>query len=113
MKPDTSSPDGRSKFNMFTMAYNKFCAKQNFKVTEGFLETHDNFFKFYLANSLVSTAPTKPPSKSVRFISTPPITTLENPLASLSNEFPILQAPMKTPISYASATSAFIPVTRR
>ena len=113
MKPNTSSPDGRSRFNTFTMAYNKFCAKQNFKTTEGFPETQDNFFKFYLANTPTHTAPTKPPTKSVRFTSAPLIATLPNPSASPPDEFPALQAPTTTPISYASATSAFIPVTRR
>ena len=32
------------------MAYNKFCAKQNFNANDGFPEEHDKFFTFYNKN---------------------------------------------------------------
>ena len=111
-KQNTSTPTGRQRFNTFTSAYNKFCAENGFNASEGFPESQDQFFKYYLSNAPASTT-TEPPSKSVRFTSIPPITTLPNPPSSSPDEFPALQAPIKAPISYASATSAFIPVTRR
>ena len=97
---------------------------QNFPASEGFPESSDSFFTYFLANSPKSTAPTTsaihatttsttPKSKSVCFTSTPPIATLPPAPSSSPEEFPALQAPSKAPISYASATSAFIPVTRR
>jgi hypothetical protein len=95
MKPDTSTLDGHTRLNTFTMAYNEFCAKQNFKATEGFPETQDNFFKFYLANMPTSIEPTKPLTKSVRFTSVPPIATLSNPLASPPDDFPHSKPPPK------------------
>jgi hypothetical protein len=112
-KPDTSSPDGCSRFNTFTTAYNKFCAEQNFKATEGFSKAHNSFFKYFLANSPKTTATANAPTKSVRFTSAPLITTLKHQLTSSPKEFPTLQAPTKAPISYTSTTLAFIPVTRR
>ena len=110
-KPDSSTPAGRQRFNTFTSAYNKFCAENGFNASEGFPETQDQFFKYYLSNAPTSTAPNKLPARSVRFTSVPAITTLPNPPLSSLEDFPTLQAPTKAPISYASATSAFIPVT--
>ena len=121
-KPNMSSPEGRTQFNTFTTAYNDFCATENFPAWEGFPESSDRFFKFYLSHSLAQPAPTQPAPecstpttkpKSVRFTSAPPIETLPAPLTSSPEDFPVLQAPQKTPISYASAASSFIPVTRR
>ena len=44
LKPNMSSPEGRTQFNTFTTAYNEFCATENFPALEGFPETHDRFF---------------------------------------------------------------------
>ena len=123
-KADLSSPEGRTRFNTFTTAFNEFCATQNFPASEGFPESQDSFFTYFLANSPKSaatttsalqpaTSTTTPKSKSVRFTSAPPIATSPPAPSSSPEEFPALQAPSKAPISYASATSAFIPVTRR
>ena len=114
-KLNISSPEGRTAFNNFTTAYNRFCAENNFNPTKGFDETHDAFFKFFSKNITIPsmTSPPAPTTKAVRFTSTPPINTLLNPPLSSPDDFPILQASSKAPISYASATSAFIPVTRR
>ena len=116
-KPNQSSPEGRAQFQTFTTAYNEFCALHNFPVWEGFPDGTDEFFKYFLANSPKATNPTtltpapmKP--KTVHFTSVPPITTLPPPSSS-PEDFPALQAPTKAPISYASAASSFIPVTRR
>jgi hypothetical protein len=114
-KADLSSADGRTRFNTFTTAYNSFCANNNFPAHEGFLESQDQFFKYYLANSPKTTAltPTSLPPplpKSIRFTSAPPIDTLTPPSSSPEG-FPTLQASNKAPISYASMTSTFIPVT--
>ena len=119
-KPNTSSPEGRAQFNTFTTAYNDFCATQNFPAWEGFPSSTDEFFKFFLTHAPKAPVPTgpttpkttTPTTKSVRFASAPPIATLPPPSSS-PEEFPALQAPTKAPISYASATSSFIPVTRR
>ena len=114
-KLNTSTPEGHKVFNNFTTAYNRFCVEQNFKVAEGFPESQDGFFKFYSTNMSTDNEMTKStmtqPMKMVRFTSAPLITTLLNPSASPPEEFPKLVAPTKAPISYASATSAFIPVT--
>ena len=120
-KPNLSTPEGRTTFNTFTTAFNEFCAMQNFRAWEGFPESTDTFFEYFLANApkapstptnnTTNTAP-PPNPKSVRFTSAPPITTLAPAPSSSPEEFPALQAPTKAPISYASATSAFIPVTR-
>lgn len=108
LKPNMSSPEGCAQFNTFTTAYNEFCATENFPAWEGFPETHDMFFKFFLANAPRSTAPalapkpapptTEPPAptKSVCFTSIPPITTLPPPSSS-PEDFPALQAPNKAP----------------
>ena len=111
-KPDTVSPTGRSRFNTFTTAYNSFCADYNHPTHEGFPESKDEFFKFFLARFPASEPTTKAPTKSVRFTSAPPIATLPPPSSS-PEDFPALHAPSKAPISYASAASSFIPVTRR
>ena len=110
-KLSTHTDEGCKTFNQFTTAYNSFCTEQNFKVAEGFPETHDAFFKFYCKNLNTDI---KPPctqtGKMVRFTSAPPIETL--PAApSTPEDLPKLVAPTKAPISYASATFAFIPVT--
>lgn len=114
-KPNISTPRGRMAFNNFSTAYNSFCAEHNFNPTEGFNEIHDAFFTLY--SKQTSTPATQPPpaqtTKTVRFTSAPPIETLPKPQSSSPEDFPALQAPSKAPISYASATSAFIPVTRR
>jgi hypothetical protein len=121
-KPDTVSPTGRARFNTFSTAYNSFCADHNYPAHEGFPESQDEFFKYVLARSPASDPTTKtttnltktttnPTPKSVRFTSPPPIETLS---ASPSPEdFPVLHAPSKEPISYASAASSFTPITRR
>ena len=121
-KPNTLSPKGQACFNTFTTAYNDFCTSENFPAWEGFPESSDRFFKFFLSKAPQPTTPAKmpnppppatkqpPSSKSVRF-SAPPIATLPPPPASLE-DFPALQAPTKAPISYASAASSFILVTR-
>ena len=112
-KADTSNPEGRSRFNTFTTAYNSFCTTHNFPAHEGFPKSDDKYFKHYLANSPKTTmpAPAPNPPKAVHFTSTPPIESLAPPSSS-PEEFPTLQALNKAPISYASATSAFILVTR-
>lgn len=116
-KPNTSTPAGCTTFNNFSTAYNKFCAEHNFNPTEGFEETHNAFFRLY--SKTISTThtdethPAVPSTKTVRFTSIPPIETLPKPPSSSPEDFPVLQPPSKAPISYASATSAFIPVTRR
>ena len=121
-KPNLSNPEGRTRFNTFTTAFNEFCALHNYCVWEGFPDSTDEFFKYFLANAPkatstpATTAPgTAPPPnpKSVRFTSAPPITTLAPGPSSSPEDFPALQAPTKAPISYASAASSFIPVTRR
>ena len=115
-KLDTSTPEGCKVFNNFTTAYNRFYAEQNFKAAKGFPKSQDGFFKFYSANmstndDMMNTMTTQP-MKTVRFTSTPPITTLLHSSVLPPEEFPKLVAPTKAPISYASDTSAFIPVTR-
>ena len=120
-KPNLSSPKGRAQFTTFTTAYNDFCATENFPTWEGFPESSDCFFKFYLSHSPAQPAPDRPATtttmttkpKSVRFTSAPPIETLPAQPTSSPEDFPALQAPQKAPISYASAASSFIPVTRR
>lgn len=117
-KPNTTTPKGRTAFNNFTTTYNCFCTEQNFNLTEGFNEIHDAFFKFFSSNTTLPklatmAPPTAQTTKSVRFTSAPPIDTLPNLPSSSPEEFPTLQASTKAPISYASATSAFILVTRR
>ena len=120
-KPDLSTTDGRARFNTFTSAYNEFCAMRNFSASEGFPDSSDDFFTYFLANFSKPTALTTPapntttPSKpkSVRFTSAPPIATLPPVPSSSPEEFPTLQASNKAPISYASAASSFTPVTRR
>ena len=115
-KPNTSTPAGRTAFNNFSTTYNKFCAEYNFNPTEGFDQPHDNFFKLYAKTTpspkANETHPAAQTTKTVRFSSAPPIETLPQPPSSSPEDFPALQAPSKAPISYASATSAFIPVTR-
>ena len=120
-KPDTSSADGRTHFNTFSTAYNAFCADNNFPAHEGFPESQDGFFKYVLARSPQVPAPPPGPkagipapatSKLVHFTSAPPIATLP-PISPSPEDFPVLRAPSKEPISYASATASFIPVTRR
>ena len=115
-KPNTTTTEGRKAFNNFTTSYNRFCAEHNFNPTDGFEEVHDSFFRLF-AKTLQTMTPTPAPPpaqtpKTVHFTSVPPITTLLNPPSSSPDEFPSLQAPTKAPISYASAASAFIPVTR-
>ena len=116
-KPDTSSPEGRSRFATFSAVYNDFCATYNFPAHEGFPESQDAFFKHLLATGKQAPVqpppiqPRAPPPKEVRFTSAPPITTLSAPASE--NEFPALRAPSQEPISYASAAGAFIPVSRR
>ena len=117
-KPDTSSPEGRTRLATFTTTYNDFCATYNFPAHEGFPESQDAFFKHLLATG--KQAPINPPPaahphalppKTVRFTSAPPIATLSAPTSD--DEFPALRAPSQEPISYASAAGAFIPVSRR
>ena len=48
-KPNLSSTDGRAQFNTFTTTYNEFCATQNFPTWEGFPESSDSFFKYFLS----------------------------------------------------------------
>ena len=84
--------------------------------SDRFEETHDAFFRLFAKTLQASTSPAPPPAqtpKTVCFTSVPPITTLPNPPSSSPDEFLSLQAQTKAPISYASATLAFIPVTRR
>ena len=115
-KPNLSTTDGRKAFNNFTTCYNRFCAENDFNPTDGFEETHDRFFRLF-SKSLQTSSPVPAPTaapKSVRFTSVPPIATLPNaPSSSPDDDFPALHAPSSTPISYASATAAFTPVTRR
>ena len=122
-KPNTSSTDGRTRLNTFSTAYNAFCADNNFPAYKGFPETQDKFFKYVLANSPCAPTPRPktatpapvPPApattKSVRFTSAPPIATLP-PISPSLEDFPVLRTPSNEPISYASATLNFIPVTR-
>jgi hypothetical protein len=56
-KPNTLTPEGHKAFNDFTTKYNSFCAEQNFNAADGFPKSQDGFFKFYLANKLMPTAP--------------------------------------------------------
>ena len=99
-------------------AYNEFCATQNYPAWEGFPESADSFFEYFLSKqpnpqtSTMIAATQAPTTKSVRFTSAPPIATLPAQPSSSPDDFPALQAPQKAPISYASATSSFIPVTR-
>ena len=58
-KPNTSSPEGQAHFNTFTTAYNNFCASENFPAWEGFPESNDRFFKYFLSKAPQSTAPVK------------------------------------------------------
>ena len=115
-KPNTVSTASRTCFNTFLMAYNTFCAKNNFPAHKGFPETQDQFFKYVLARSPASGPTTKavnpnPTPKSVHFTSAPPIETLSVPPSP--EDFPVLRTPSKEPISYASTASSFIPITRR
>lgn len=114
-KPNLSTPEGCAAFNTFSTTYNEFCTVNNFKPAEGFEETHDTFFKYFSKKTPITpTQPlSAPPAKTVRFTSAPPIETLPKPPSSSPEDFPALQAPSKAPISYASATSAFIPITCR
>ena len=115
-KPNTSTDEGRKTFNNFSTTYNRFCAEHNFNPSDGFEEIHDPFFRLFAKTLQTPSTPTPPQAqapKAVRFTSIPPIATLPNPPSSSPEDFPRLQAPTKAPISYASATSAFIPVTHR
>lgn len=106
IKPNTSSPEGCAQFNTFTTTYNAFCVAQNFLAGEGFPESQDEFFKFYLANAPKASAPPTIPPKSIRFESVPPIATLPPAPSSSPEDFPALIAPMKAPISYTSAAGS-------